>query len=354
MKIALLSIHSGTSQRGMEVFVDQVATRLATNNEVIVYQGGPTKRQKYRTIQIPTDKQASNITKYAFGWRLYLDPASLVIKNFTHKALAQIDPTTDIVIPTNGGWQSLLTRIWTWRHGKKMVISGHSGIGWDDRINLLTRPDIFVALTNYQRAWAKQWAFGVRTETIPDGVDTDLFAPSIRPAKVDLPRPIIICVAALEKDKGIIETLKAVAALKTGSLLLLTGGGSAETEIRHLANDLLPDKHQILTVPHADMPAYYRAANLLAMTPKYSEAFGMVYLEAMATGLPVVASDDPIRREIIGDAGLFVDAGDTQAYATALETALAKNWEALPRKQAEKFSWAKITDRYQSLFTQLT
>ena len=59
-------------------------------------------------------------------------------------------------------------------------------------------------------------------------------------------------------------------------------------------------------------------------------------VEAMASGLPVVATDDPIRREIVGDAGLFVDPTDTNKFANTIEKALNTNWGEKPRKQAEK------------------
>ena len=84
------------------------------------------------------------------------------------------------------------------------------------------------------------------------------------------------------------------------------------------------------------------------------EAFGIVYVEAMASGLPVVAPNDPPRREIIGDAGIFVnDVNDQQNYGDAIQKALSKKWGDIPRKQAEKFSWDKIAAQYEKLFKQL-
>jgi len=73
----------------------------------------------------------------------------------------------------------------------------------------------------------------------------------------------------------------------------------------------------------------------------------------MASGLPVVAADDPIRREIVGDAGIFVDPTDTDAYAKAIKEALGKNWGDVPRKQAEKFSWDEIALKYERLLKSL-
>ena len=72
------------------------------------------------------------------------------------------------------------------------------------------------------------------------------------------------------------------------------------------------------------------------------ESFGIVYVEAMACGLAVVAPDDLPRREIIGKAGILTDVFDEEKYAKALEDALNRDWGQIPVKQAEKFSWDLI------------
>jgi glycosyltransferase involved in cell wall biosynthesis len=101
------------------------------------------------------------------------------------------------------------------------------------------------------------------------------------------------------------------------------------------------------------MPRVYGAADIFTYPTVPWESFGIVLVEAMASGLPVVATDDPIRREIVGDAGLFDDPLNTKVYAKALRKALAKDWGDKPRKQAEKFSWDKIADQYHKLFDEL-
>ena len=73
----------------------------------------------------------------------------------------------------------------------------------------------------------------------------------------------------------------------------------------------------------------------------------------MATNLPVVATNDPVRSGIVGEAGLLVDPTDTKAYAKAIEKALNQNWEGKPREQAKKFSWDEIAKKYEDLFNEL-
>jgi glycosyltransferase involved in cell wall biosynthesis len=74
----------------------------------------------------------------------------------------------------------------------------------------------------------------------------------------------------------------------------------------------------------------------------------------MACGLGVVVNNDPIRREIVGNAGFFVNPTNINKYSQALEKALKTDWGSKPRKQAEKFDWDKIAEKYNVLFKKLT
>ncbi len=113
------------------------------------------------------------------------------------------------------------------------------------------------------------------------------------------------------------------------------------------------ERFELISVPYQKMPEVYRGADVFTLPSKSSEAFGNVLVEAMASGLPVVATDDPIRREIVGDAGILVDPTNVDSYSSALREALSKDWGGLPRKQAENFSWDIIADNYISLLSSL-
>jgi glycosyltransferase involved in cell wall biosynthesis len=69
----------------------------------------------------------------------------------------------------------------------------------------------------------------------------------------------------------------------------------------------------------------------------------------MAAGLPVVATDDENRRAIIGDAGIFVDPTDIQAYANAIKQALETDFDNKPIIQAAHYSWDQIIVQYQEV-----
>ncbi len=364
MKIAFISCSNGVVYRGVETFVHELANSLSKNHEVSVYQSGPklfgaeyqakmislnahwTKQNGLRSLSRPLykDFSFSNLLR-----RFYLDYWNRKQGEFTISALKKLSKDTDVIIIPGSGWVSFFCRLWTWFYRKKLIIAGQSGPGWDDRTSLLCRPDVFVALSQHATIWAKNAGFGVRVETIPNGVDLKKFNPQIKPAKLNLPEPVFVCVAALEPGKRIDLTIRAVSRLKKGSLLVM-GDGQLKDELQKLGDELLPGHFQIVYVKHEDMPSFYAAANVVTMSPHGFESFAIVFVEAMACGRPVVASDDPIRREIIGDAGIFIDPENTDEYAKALKETLEKDWADLPRRQAEKFSWDKIAEQYDQIF----
>lgn len=234
-----------------------------------------------------------------------------------------------------------------------MLIVGHAGIGWDDRNNLWCFPDIFVALSTHAKVWAKKVNPFVKVEYIPDGVDLNKFNPIGGKIELGLKRPIVLCVGALEHSKRIDLVIKAVAKLKNVSLLVV-GRGELKTELEELGDKLLKDRFKLKEFDLEKMPDVYRSSDILvsASVPYYS--FEMVLVEAMASNLPVIANKDQIREEIIEEVGILADPTNSDNFAGAIDSALKKNWDNKPQKQAENFSWERIIKNYEQLFKELS
>lgn len=336
MKIAFLNIYQNQVDRGAENFVKELSLRLSKKHEIEIISGN----QKYQK-------------RWPILWRFFIDPNGLKILIFTIKNLPKIfKEKYNIVIPLNSGWQVALVRIVTWLYGGKMVISGHSGMGWDDLNNLWSFPDAFVALSSQAQNWAKKKNPFVKNLYIPNGVDLKKFSENIRDFEVKLKKPIILCVAALTKTKRVDLVIKAVSKIKNASLLIV-GDGSEKDYLVSLAEELLKGRYQFLKVSYEDIQEVYKASDLFTIASEAYYSFEIVIAEAMASGLGVVVNDDPIRREIVGDAGLFVDPTNTDEYASVLSKALQLDWKEKPRKQAEKFSWDKIAKDYEDLFRKI-
>lgn len=336
MKIAFINIYQGEVERGVETYVQELSRRLSRKHEVSILSFAKRPGVRWPII-----------------WRAYLDPFGIQTFWYTLKLIPTlIRERFDIVIPVNGGWQPALVRLITWVRGGKMVISGQSGIGWDDRNNLWCFPDCFVALSDYAKKWVKRANPFVRVVAISNGVDVEKFSSEKNRIRFNLEKPIILCVAALTKSKRLDLTIKAVSKLKKGSLLIV-GKGEEENSLRSLGKKLLGDRFEIRSFEHIAMPRVYKSADIFTFPTSPKESFGIVMVEAMASGLPVVVTDDPIRHEIVGDAGYFVDVTDTEKYLEALRNAIKGNYKGESLKQAEKFDWDKIAEQYCELFKDL-
>lgn len=337
MKIAILNVYQNAVSRGVESFIEELASRLSKKFETHVFVGN---------VKVPK--------RTPLLWRIFLDSQGISIALFTIRNIKKIwKEKYDVVIPTNGGWQALIIRIITWLYGGKMVITGHSGMGWDDRVNLWCLPNMFISLSNPAKRWTKRVNPFVRVEKISNGVNLTKFKPNGKRYSINLPHPRILCVGALTKSKRIDLTIRAVARMNNGSLLVVAGGGDMKNEYNKLGTKLLGNRFKIISVPYTNMPAIYRSCDLFTIASESYYSFELVLLEAMATGLPVVANKDEIRKEIVGGAGVLVKPTNIEAYKVALETALKLKWGSKPIKQAKKFDWDIIASKYEKVITSL-
>lgn len=339
MKIAFLNIYNGVVERGSEIFVDELAKQLSSKHQVVVYQSGKADNQKYDVKEI---KGIPYLKNQGTAYRFWLTI-------FTLKSLPfLLSGKYDWIIPINGSTQVIICHFVRLIKKCKILISGHAGIGFEDKFNILFgKPDIFVALSPDEEEWAKK--FTTNLKYIPNGVNVYTFNPKVKPALLPLKPPIIMCNSAFLPYKRIDLVIKAVAKVENASLLII-GDGPTREGIKNLAESALSGRFKIIrSVKHSQIASYYNASNLFSMVSEKSEAFGLVYLEAMACNIPVVAPDDTNRREIIGESGLFCDPKNTIKYAETIKKALSINWANKPRIQAEKYSWEKIAVEYEKI-----
>ena len=194
-------------------------------------------------------------------------------------------------------------------------------------------------------------------------------------------RPAVLAIGGIEPRKGSRTLLVAFAAardaLGPGALLAIAGGetlfdyadyraaweaDAARLGLRVHRGPAPPagaDVAVLGPVADDDMPALYRAADVFAF-PSEREGFGLVALEAQAAGVPVVASDLPVLRELLtpGEDCLMVAPGDAGALAAALVAAASD--EALRARLAEggrrtsgRFTWAAAAAAHEAVYGRL-
>ena len=355
MRIAFVSFYSGCVNRGAETFVHELASSFASDHSVVVYGNGKRPRTNYeaKAVGLRINRERKD-ARGTLARKLFIDYWSLLVLRFSLLVAPQvIKKRYDVVILIDGGWESVILRLTTWLYGGKVIISGQSGVGWDDRINLLSFPNTFVGLSEKAAKWAKKVNPFVNSVYIPNGVDMNKFVPKGERIYFGLPHPIFLVVGALEKGKRIDLSIKAVSKL-AGASLVVVGKGELENELCELGKSLMGNRFKLMSTNYSEMPKIYRACDVFTLVSTSDYSFEMAILEAMATNLPVVVNSDPIRGSIVGGAGILVNPIDLESYSRALIKALGAKWGTRPRRQAENFSWQKISEKYEEMFANIT
>lgn len=362
MNIAFLNLYSGINNRGAEAFAHELGNRLQNNHEVVFFQGGKrTPEQAMQVIQIrgPVRQPESQATSGIFQKMIklcLLDKASLTVLLFSLKALPKvIKGRFQVVVPMNGFWQLLFIRIFQPIGRYKILVTGHSGPGWDERWNLLLKPDLFIATTQPSVNWAQRVAPWTRVKLISYGMDMETFS-HVQDAKIDLQKPLVLCPSALVPYKRVNLAIRAVAKLKNTSLLVL-GKGPLEDKLNVLGERMLGSRFDLKSVSHEKIPSFYKAADVVTLPSSPQENSPMVFLESLAAGKQVVTTDTPRSRWMLEEAGIYCNPQNSDRYAQALKEALAKANKAGTtnriKKARKKFSMDAILKTYEHVMQSL-
>jgi len=191
---------------------------------------------------------------------------------------------------------------------------------------------------------------------IPNGVDTDHFSPGVSPLEEYCDGKMnILFVGRLETRKGFNYLLDAYQAVKRevpNCRLIVVGPG---TRLRHRYENRarrrkIEDVIFVGPVSYKELPRYYKTADIYCSPATGAESFGVVLLEAMATGKPIVASNISGYASVLthGAEGLLVPPRDRQALAQALITLIGN--EPLRQQMGERglvtaadYSWERVS-----------
>jgi len=203
--------------------------------------------------------------------------------------------------------------------------------------------DVVTFVSRYTRArFASAFGPHAALEHLPPGVDTDRFRPD--PAsRAELrtryglgQRPTVLCLSRLVPRKGqdmLIRALPSIRQRVNGAALVIAGGGPYLAALRRLADRSGVSDHVTFTggVPAADLPAYHAMADVFAMPCRTRgagldvEGLGIVFLEASATGVPVIAGSSGGAPETVrhNKTGMVVDGRSVNQVADAVSELLA-------------------------------
>ena len=207
-----------------------------------------------------------------------------------------------------------------------------------------------------------------RVVEMPNGVDTERFSPGRRDAslvkKYGLEeRTVVLFVGNLQPFKGLHLLMEAVSRTRKRDLVLLVvGGGYGEREYRRRVREMGLEDRVIFAGPKSrDLPEHYRLGDFLVLPSTHSEAFPLVVLEAMASGIPAIVSSLPGPSGLVreGTDGLVVRVGDVEdlrekieylAGNTGIRSAMGREAR---KKVVERYGWKSIGDRLESTLMRL-
>ncbi|MDH3574368.1 MAG: glycosyltransferase family 4 protein [Desulfobacteraceae bacterium] len=205
---------------------------------------------------------------------------------------------------------------------------------------------------------------------IPNGVDTQAFRPAEKKTELMIRygligKKVILFVGNLLPVKGLHLLIDALSKIEDKNVvLLIVGGGYGEAEYKKqvkekgLEDRVIFSGHQS---PDKNLPAYYNLSDFLVLPSTHSESFGLVILEAMASGKPAIVSSLPGPSQLIkdGEDGLIARVGDTEDLKNKIEYLLhrkdicSRMGHAGRQKVLGNYSWGKIGERLERIFVEI-
>lgn len=256
------------------------------------------------------------------------------------------------------------------RAGAKLVGTFHAAAESNALYNLFRAPlrriaaglDHRIAVSRAAADFASRY-FPGEFEIIPNGIDCRRFAPDVAPAEgLRDGRFNILFVGRMDRRKGLPYLFRALPLIQRSLprpvRLILVGEGTLRQKLTPRPRDL--GGAEIVAAGRIEpdlLPRYYTAADVFCAPATGRESFGIVLLEAMASRLPIVASDIPGFSRVVshGGEGLLVEPRAPEALAEAvariaLDPALARRLGAAGREKAQTYRWETVAERLEDCF----
>lgn len=241
-----------------------------------------------------------------------------------------------------------------------LLYRGYESLVYDRCLNAADR--ILPTTLDYVAGYDAFERNGERVTPVPLGVDVDHYRP-VADARErlgwDPDERVLLFVGAMERHhfyKDIDLLIEAVARTDAVDRLVLVGSGDRVPDLKRKARaEGIGNGVEFPGyVGYDALPTYYSAADLFVLPSKADrgEAFGIVLLEAMACGTPVVATDIPGVRTVVGDGGVVVPPGDQVELVEGIEEGLTT--ERSPREYVvERYSLEEITAQIASVYDEV-
>ena len=339
--------------RGAEVAFESIAQRVAATNgfDVTVIGSGPSNSSRpYRYLQsscigrehferfpsLPYLRDHYGYEELSFAPGLYqllrqheFDVTVTCGYPYTNWVLRS-QAARHVFVTQNGDWM-LRCRKWEYRF-------------FDCDALVCTNPDYFDA---HRGRWP--------SVLIPNGVDPEMFRPGASARQsLGLPggRPVILMVSALASFKRVLEGIRAAARVPD-AYLVIAGDGEQRQNVLALGNELMPGRFRLMSLSRQQMPSLYRSADVF-LHMSQDEPSANAYIEALASGLPIVTHDRRVTRWTMEDMAVLVDTSIEDEVVAGIERALTMHDDEDVRARRDlvnrRFSWDAIAMQYCEFF----
>ena len=361
MRVLLACSYAWDQPGGVQVHVGQLAQRLGEMGhevQVLAPSGSrptePFVRVAGRPIRIPYNESIAPIapTPRAFV------AARNALKEFRPDVVHAHEP----FVPGPAMFAALASRA-------PVVGTFHA---YADRSRLLSaaapalrriwkRLAVRVAVSRAAARFVTRPMGGGAVRIVPNGADVDLFA-TARPADLPEGRRILF-VNRLDPRKGfrvMVEAFRMLASERPDVVLVVAGDGPDRGALAELPASARERIVMLGNVPHDDLPPYHAASEVFCAPSTGRESFGIVLVEAMAAGLPVVATDIPGYREVVRDGieGVLVPPRDADSLADAIDGLLddpdlAKRLAEAGRQRSQRYSWDTVAKEIEEIYREV-
>ncbi len=364
MKIAMVSPYDFTWPGGVTAHVVQLARELGrSGHEVqVLAPHSPSREFQDADLLVPLGRSVplpsgGSIARVSLSWWLYPKVRALLAREqfdiiHLHEPMAPILPLCVLEFSHSvnvGTFHASYARQHLYRFTSPIIKR------WQQKLhgNIAVSPAARRYVNN---------TFPGDYEIIPNGIDFKHFSANVAPLPQYLDGKLnILFVGRLEKRKGLQYLLEAYSKLRweiPNTRLIVVGPGNPDKEsYRILSSHNLQDVDFVGRVSYDDLPRYYASADIFCSPATGAESFGIVLLEAMSAGKPVVASDIEGYRGVVteGEHGLLVPKKDSNALADALgrlarDPELRSKLGGQGKRSAEDYRWEVVAGQVEKYY----
>ena len=360
MRIALACPYAWDAAGGVQTHVRQLAARLRDlGHRVLVLTPSfdrppePYVRAVGRPVRIPYNQSVAPVAPWPAGFVLVRD----ALREFRPDVVHVHEP----LVPGPSMFAALSS-------AAPVVATFHA---YADRSRLLDaaapalrpvwrRLTVRVAVSEAAASFVEGRFRDDGVRIVPNGADVELFAEA-EPAPLPDGRRILF-VNRLDRRKGfpvMVEAFRLLAEERDDVILVVAGDGQDRAAVSDLPIAVRAGVVMLGTVPHHEVPPYHAACEVFCAPATGRESFGIVLVEAMAAGLPVVASDIAGYREVLRDGveGILVPPGDPAALAGAVgglldDRAAARRFGRAGRERARRYSWDSVARDLEAVYAE--